>query len=62
MINVVEEAKNGIKNQTKATGITTGKVRLISSSLYKNMNDKNIDNILILCEQLLNAGSLLDMH
>lgn len=54
MFNVVEEAKKIIGNQTKATGLTTGKVRSISSSLYKNIEDKSIDNVLVLCEQLLN--------
>lgn len=53
MFNVIEEAKKSIENQTKATGLTTGKVRSISSSLYKNIEDKSIHNVLGLCEELL---------
>lgn len=54
MFDVVEEANSRIGNQTKITGLTTGKVRSVSSALYKNIEDKSIDNILILCEQMLN--------
>lgn len=53
MIDIVLEAKNRIENVTKATGLTTGKVRLISSSLFKLIEDKSIDNVLMVCESLL---------
>lgn len=54
MFSVIEEAKNILNNQTKATGLTTGKVRSISSALYKKIEDKSIDKVLVLCEMLLN--------
>lgn len=53
MIDIVLEARNRIGNSTKATGLTTGKVRAISSSLFKLIEDKSIDNVLELCEKLL---------
>jgi 3-methyladenine DNA glycosylase AlkD len=52
MFDIVSEVKNRIES-SKATGITTGKVRLISASLFKLIEDKSIDNVLMLCEKLL---------
>ncbi|NLJ05468.1 MAG: DNA alkylation repair protein [Exilispira sp.] len=53
MLYIIEEAKIRLENQTKAAGLTTGKVRSISSSLYKEVTDKSIDNIFYICKQLL---------
>lgn len=53
MFDIVSEVKNRIESSTKATGITTGKVRLISACLFKLIEDKSIDNVLMLCEKLL---------
>ena len=53
MNDIVLEAKIRIDNVAKETGLTTGKVRLISSSLFKLIEDKSIDNVLMFCEKLL---------
>lgn len=53
MINIVSEARSHLQNLSKEKGLTTGKVRSISSALYKSLEDKSIDNVFMLCEQLL---------
>lgn len=53
MINIVEEARHRIENKTKAEGLTTSKLRKISAELFKVIDDKNVDNIFRLCEELL---------
>ena len=53
MLNTVAEAKEQLNNAAKEGRVTTGKVRSISASLYRNLKDKNIDDVLMLCEQLL---------
>ena len=56
-MNVVSEAKSRIEEAKKESHITTGKVRRISAALYKEMEDKGIDNILKLSEELLQERS-----
>lgn len=53
MLNIVEEAGNQLKVAAKEGLVTTGKVRAISGALYRKLKDKNIDHVLMLCEQLL---------
>lgn len=50
---IVLEARNRLESLVKENGLTTGKVRKISSTLYKVIEDKSIDNVLTLCEELL---------
>ncbi|MBZ9689718.1 DNA alkylation repair protein [Clostridium estertheticum] len=54
MINIVFEARNRLEPSSKENSLTTGKVRSISSALYKILEDKSIDNVFAHCEQLLN--------
>jgi len=54
---VVSEAKSRIEEAKKESHITTGKVRKISAALYKEVEDKGIDNILKLSEELLQERS-----
>ena len=56
-MNVVSEAKTRIEEAKKESHITTGKVRRISAALYKEVEDKGIDNILKLSEELLQERS-----
>jgi 3-methyladenine DNA glycosylase AlkD len=56
MVDIVSEAKNRLENSMKEASLTTGKVRGISSSLFKLIDDKSIDNVLMLCEKLLEEG------
>ena len=56
-MNVVSEAKSRIEEAKKESHITTGKVRKISAALYKEVEDKGIDNILKLSEELLQERS-----
>ncbi|MGV8983148.1 DNA alkylation repair protein [Clostridium sp.] len=53
MVNIVSDARNRLENSSKEDGLTTGKVRSISSKLYGDLENKSIDNILTLCEHLL---------
>lgn len=46
-------AKHYFKGLSKENGLTTSKVRAFSSKLYKTIEDKSIDNIFNICEQLL---------
>ncbi len=54
---IVAEANRRIEEAKKESHITTGKVRKISASLYKEVEDKNIDNILKRSEELLEERS-----
>jgi 3-methyladenine DNA glycosylase AlkD len=51
--NIISEAKNYFENSSKENGLTTGKIRSISASLYRALDDKSIDNVLTACEHLL---------
>jgi 3-methyladenine DNA glycosylase AlkD len=53
VINIVLEARKHLENLSEEKGLTTGKVRSISSALYKCLEDKSIDNVFTLCEHLL---------
>ncbi|QVK18503.1 DNA alkylation repair protein [Mycoplasmatota bacterium] len=53
MINFVSEARKQLENSSKGNGLQTGKVRSISSTLYKMLEDKSITNVLSICEDLL---------
>jgi 3-methyladenine DNA glycosylase AlkD len=53
MVNVIEEASSRLSNLSKGNGIVTGDIRGISSELYKLLEDKSIDNVFTLCEELL---------
>lgn len=53
IMDIVENARNHLGNLSKKDGLTTGKVRSVSSKLYKTLEDKNIDNVFMMCKQLL---------
>ena len=53
MIDIVSEARKCLADLSKENGLTTGKVRSVSAALYSNLNDKNIDNVFSMCENLL---------
>jgi 3-methyladenine DNA glycosylase AlkD len=53
MVDIVSAARSHLKILSKQDGLTTGRVRKISSELYKELEDKSIDHVLILCEGLL---------
>ncbi len=53
LINVIKEARNYLENSSKENGLTTKKVRAVSSILYRTLENKNIDNVLAICENLL---------
>ena len=53
MVNIVSDARNCLNNSSKENGLATGKVRSISSKLYGSLKNKSIDNVLTLCEHLL---------
>lgn len=52
-IDIVNEVENRLNEISKQSRITTVMVRAISANVYKLIDDKSIDNILELCEQLL---------
>lgn len=56
-MNIVEKAQWKIKKTSERSRLTTGKVRAISSALYKELEDKSLDHVFHLCEQLLNERS-----
>lgn len=53
MNDIILEAKEYFKGLSKENGLTTSKVRSFSSKSYKSLEDKSINNVLELCEQLL---------
>lgn len=53
MIDIVSEAKKCLADLSKENRLTTGKVRSVSAALYSNLEDKNIDNVFSMCENLL---------
>lgn len=52
-IGVVESVEKSFANMSKENGLKTSYVRAVSAKHYKKIQDKNIDNILFLCERLL---------
>lgn len=54
MHDIVIQAKNRLGNLNRVNGMTTGEVRKILAELYKTIEDKSIDIVLMLCEHLLN--------
>ena len=53
VMKLVETARNNIIELSKSNGLTTGKVRSISSKLYKTLENKNIEYVLKRCEEFL---------
>ncbi|HEX2946504.1 MAG TPA: DNA alkylation repair protein [Clostridia bacterium] len=57
MYDIIERAKAEIAdlNERKPTGthVKTGDIRKLSAALYRKLPDKSIDNVLVLCEALL---------
>ena len=54
---IVAKANQRIEEAKKQPPLTTGKVRKISAALYKEVEDKGIDNVLKLSEELLQERS-----
>ena len=58
MNKIVEEAIRKIKELEENTPygkhIITGNVRKLSSRLFRQIEDKSVENVFILCEELLN--------
>lgn len=52
-IDIISEIVQRLGNLTKEEGLTTGTIRLVSSSVFKMIKDKDINNVLSLCEELL---------
>ena len=61
MNKIVSKAVNGIKllseNIPDGSHIITGDIRKLAARLYKNIEDKSIENVLCLCEELLEEHS-----
>lgn len=53
MLYIVEEARKQLKSAAQEGRVTTGKVRAISGALYRKLEDKHIDHVLVHCEALL---------
>jgi len=52
-LDIISEVKQQLGNLTKEDGLTTGTIRAISSRVFKIIKDKDINNVLSLCEELL---------
>lgn len=50
---IVHEVENHINEISAQSDFTTGMIRSVSGSFFKLIEDKSIDNVLGLCEQLL---------
>ncbi|MDP5275205.1 DNA alkylation repair protein [Chengkuizengella axinellae] len=50
---VINEVKIQLKGLSKESGLTTGKVRSVSARVFKQIQDKSIENVFTLCERLL---------
>lgn len=57
MMNVVEMALKRIEKISEESRLTTGAVRSVSSALYKEIDNKSIDQVFSYCEQLLEERS-----
>jgi 3-methyladenine DNA glycosylase AlkD len=55
-MNIVDYIHKYIENTSKGTDLGTAEVRSLSARIFKLIEDKNIDNILDLSEQLLKTG------
>lgn len=52
-LDIISEVKRQLDNLTNEDGLTTGTIRAISSRVFKIIKDKEINNVLSLCEELL---------
>ncbi|MDQ0089933.1 3-methyladenine DNA glycosylase AlkD [Paenibacillus anaericanus] len=52
-MNIIQEVQNRLGNASKQSGLTTGRVRSISSSLFSTLEDRSLNTVLNYCEQLL---------
>lgn len=52
-IDIVHEVVNRLEELSRQPDYTTGKIRSVSSDVFKLIEDKSIGNVLGLCEQLL---------
>jgi len=50
---IVAQARNRLKSLGNGGDLRTGDVRKVSSALYRDLEDKSIDNVFALCERLL---------
>lgn len=57
MDKILVEIKQELGGLTKDTGLKTSDVRKISSKVFKKLENKSIDNVFLLCEELLNERS-----
>lgn len=55
-MDIVENVSEILKITVKGKGIRTGEVRSLSGKIFKSIDDKSIENILDLSEQLLRTG------
>ena len=53
----IKEIKKLEKNTSSEKHIITGDVRKLSSKLFRQIDDKSIENVFIICEELLNEHS-----
>lgn len=53
----IKEIKKLEKNTSSGKHIITGDVRKLSSKLFRQIDDKSIENVFIICEELLNEHS-----
>jgi len=52
-IDIISEIEQRLGKLTKEEGLTTGAIRSVSASVFKMIKDKDINNVLSLCEELL---------
>lgn len=55
-MDIIKYVRSYIINTSKGKGLRTGDVRLISSKIFKSLEDKSINKILNYSEQLLKTG------
>jgi len=52
-MDVVKKAHDHLGKFSKGGGLTTGKVRSVSAKLFRELEDKNINNVFNLCKKML---------
>lgn len=55
-MDIIKYVSSYIENTSKNEGLRTGDIRSISREIFKSLEDKSIDNILELSEELLRSG------
>jgi len=55
-MNIANTVHDELGRYTRGNGVTTGTIRRLSAKLYRELEDKGMDNVFRLCDEMLNEN------